>query len=279
MFGSSVRARLLRALLPPVLGLLVGEGWLISVLLPNERLNPAVVVALTILIAIAAFSGLITWIARRTGGTIEQAQAALGASEAKFRAVTDTASDAIVSVDGHGEIVLWNRAAETSFGYSAAEAIGQPLTIIMPERFRQAHRTAMDRVLSTAASMPARNTVEVAGRRKDGREFPIELTVAKASIETDTIVTAILRDITDRTRVEAERERLVHELEEALAQVKTLRGIISICAACKKVHTEGAWQAIESYVGAHTDAPFSHSLCPECIARLWPESGDLDPPP
>jgi PAS domain S-box-containing protein len=79
-------------------------------------------------------------------------------------------------------------------------------------------------------------------------------------------------DITERKHAEAERERLIADLNDALAKVKTLRGFIPICAACKKVRDDaGYWQAVEVYVRDRTEATFSHGMCPDCMARLYPE--------
>jgi PAS domain S-box-containing protein len=89
----------------------------------------------------------------------------------------------------------------------------------------------------------------------------------------------ISRDITERKRAEGERERMIGELQDALLNVKALRGLIPICAACKKVRDDsGYWGQIESYLLEHSEAEFSHSLCPECMKRLYPDvdvnSGD-----
>lgn len=86
----------------------------------------------------------------------------------------------------------------------------------------------------------------------------------------------ILRDITRRKQLELERQRLVAELREALAQVKSLQGLLPICANCKKVRNdEGYWQQIEYYLAEHSDAEFSHGLCPECVDNLYPELAEV----
>ncbi len=80
-----------------------------------------------------------------------------------------------------------------------------------------------------------------------------------------------ISDITERKRAEQERERLVKELETALAQVKTLRGLLPICANCKKIRDdEGYWHGVEAYVSEHSEARFSHGLCPDCMKELYP---------
>ena len=75
-----------------------------------------------------------------------------------------------------------------------------------------------------------------------------------------------------RKRIEMERERLIQELRAALARIKTLRGLIPICSNCKKIRNDqGFWQGLEAYVRQHSEADFSHSLCPECARELYPE--------
>ena len=79
-------------------------------------------------------------------------------------------------------------------------------------------------------------------------------------------------DITERKAAEQERERLVNELREALAEVKTLSGFLPICASCKNVRNDtGYWQQIESYLSEHANVEFTHGICPDCVAKLYPE--------
>jgi PAS domain S-box-containing protein len=164
------------------------------------------------------------------------------------------------------------------FGYAAEEVLGRPLTVLMPDRFHAGHSAAVDRVLSSGVSGRTGLPIELTGRRKGGSEFPLELSLADSSADTDPPFTAILRDTTARRAAEAEREALIAELQRALSEVRTLTGIIPICAGCKKVRDDaGYWQAVELYVGEHTGADFSHSLCPDCMTRLYPEFTE-DPP-
>jgi PAS domain S-box-containing protein len=80
------------------------------------------------------------------------------------------------------------------------------------------------------------------------------------------------RDITKRKHVEKEREKLVRELQEALAEVKTLSGLLPICASCKKIRDDkGYWRQIEAYIKDHSEAEFSHSICPECAEKIYPK--------
>jgi PAS domain-containing protein len=81
----------------------------------------------------------------------------------------------------------------------------------------------------------------------------------------------VIRDVTARREVELERERLIGELQRALADIKTLRGMLPICAGCKKIRDDkGYWQGLEQYLGEHAEVQFSHGLCPDCLKRYYP---------
>lgn len=82
----------------------------------------------------------------------------------------------------------------------------------------------------------------------------------------------VSRDVTERKRLEVERERLILELQEALHKVKTLSGMLPICASCKKIRDDkGYWNQIEGYIQDHSDALFTHGICPECTKKFFPE--------
>jgi CheY-like chemotaxis protein len=86
------------------------------------------------------------------------------------------------------------------------------------------------------------------------------------------ILTRALRYAIERHRILEERKKLIRKLQEALATVKTLKGLLPICAACKKIRDDnGYWSQLEIYIEAHSDAEFTHGLCPECRRRLFPE--------
>ncbi|MBU4054538.1 MAG: PAS domain-containing protein [Proteobacteria bacterium] len=85
----------------------------------------------------------------------------------------------------------------------------------------------------------------------------------------------LLRDITDRKKAEEELKTLITNLQNALIEIKTLKGIVPICANFKKIRDdEGFWEQVEAYVSKHTDAQFSHSICPDCLEKLYPEYQD-----
>ena len=95
--------------------------------------------------------------------------------EDRYRALVEAATDAIVSADGQGRIVSWNRAAERMFGYPAGEALGRPLTILIPEGLREAHERGLDRFASSGEARIMGRTVELDAVRADGTTFPWSL--------------------------------------------------------------------------------------------------------
>jgi PAS domain S-box-containing protein len=136
--------------------------------------------------------------------------------ENRFRALAETAHDAIFFTDPHGAVIFWNGAAESMFGYSAVEMAGRSLATIVPPRYRESHLRGIERAL--AGNLPVSGkTTEITGLRKDGHEFPIELTMATWQEKGESHLTAIARDITDRRQAEVElreREARYHTLFE-----------------------------------------------------------------
>lgn len=132
---------------------------------------------------------------------------ALRKSEAHFRSVAESANDAIISADNLGCIVFWNKAAEKTFGYTQEEVLGQPLTMLMPERYWEAHLRGMQHFLTTGEARVSGKLLELAALHKDGTEFPIDLSLASWRSRQEIFFTAILRDITERKRA---AEKLSH---------------------------------------------------------------------
>ena len=125
-------------------------------------------------------------------------QTALQASEAHHRAISESANDAIVTADAAGRIVDWNPAAERIFGYKIDEVRSKPLTMILPTRLRETPDGGLQRLLAGGESPAEGKTVEVAGRHRDGREFPLELSLARWKTDEGVFFAATLRDITER---------------------------------------------------------------------------------
>lgn len=143
----------------------------------------------------------------------------LQASEQRFRSLAETAGDAIVTADARGDITFLNPAAEALFGLQTSSALGRPVTLLMPERFHEAHRRGLRRFLDGGEPRVIGRTVELAGRTAAGEEFPIELSLSAWGRGDGTAFTAVIRDVTARKRKDEALRRYASELEAANAEL------------------------------------------------------------
>jgi PAS domain S-box-containing protein len=132
----------------------------------------------------------------------EQAELALRASEERLRAITDSAKEAIVSADSAGNIVSWSAGASAVFGYESQEVLDTPFVRLIPERAQAAYIRAFAEWVATSRSQLFDGTTESTGLRKDGTVFPIEISMSTWSTQQGRHITAIVRDITERRRLE-----------------------------------------------------------------------------
>jgi PAS domain S-box-containing protein len=140
----------------------------------------------------------------------KRAETALRLSEARFSGIISISADAIISIDAEQRITLFNDGAEAIFGYSRVETVGKPLEILIPERFRAAHRehvAAFAAGQSSARRMGER-VATILGRRKNGEEFPAEAAISNLAVDGGVILTVALRDVTERKRIEDEQRFL-----------------------------------------------------------------------
>jgi PAS domain S-box-containing protein len=155
----------------------------------------------------------------------KRAEEALRASEARFRGVTDAATDAIVSASGDGRVRSWNRGAERMFGWRADEIVGRPLTVIMPERLRVLHEQGLARVRQTGHSKLAGSVLELVAFHKDGREFPVELSIGVWDSSDGPAFSGVIRDITEQKKLADALRRSEEELRRQKQYVESLAEI------------------------------------------------------
>jgi len=199
----------------------------------------------------------------------KKAERELAQRTAYLHALIENSPLAIVVLDAQSHVTMCNPAFERIFLYREEEIAGADLDSLV----------APPESASEATEITKRSergeTVHTTGhrRRRDGSLVEVEIHGVPLMVKGEMRgAYAIYQDITERRRHEAERERLVQELQEALANVKTLRGLLPICASCKKVRDDGGyWSQIETYLRAHSEAEFSHGICPECARQLYPE--------
>ena len=142
----------------------------------------------------------------------------------------------------------------------------------MPQRFREAHARGMAKVVASGESRLIDETVELYGITKDGNEFPIELSLSTWQSGNERFYTGMIRDIAMRKQNEKELKQLIARLKDSLAKVRQLSGLLPICASCKKIRDDkGYWNQIEEYIRHHSEAEFSHGICPQCTQKLYPQ--------
>jgi PAS domain S-box-containing protein len=167
--------------------------------------------------------------------TVSKVRMALRESEAKFRSVMESAIDAIISGDAEGSIRSWNSAATALFGHTEAEVIGKPIDLIIPDRFREAHQKGIQRVSSGGPSHVIGKTVELAAIRKDGSEFPVELSLATWFLDDKRYYTGIIRDISERKQAEQKFRSVTESAIDAIISADHTGCIISWNKAATKI--------------------------------------------
>ncbi|MBK9517970.1 MAG: nuclear transport factor 2 family protein [Anaeromyxobacter sp.] len=194
----------------------------------------------------------------------QQTEAKLRESEALYRSILDASPDDITIADLEGRVLLVSSGAVPMFGgESAAQGTGRRVTdFLVPEdRARAMSRVAL--LLQGVAPGPS----EYRGLRLDGTTFDLEVNSAllRDAEGRPSKLVVVARDVTARKQTEA-------ALQQAVAQIKTLHGLLPICMHCKKIRDDqGQWSPVEVFVRERTDAEFSHGLCPQCLAAKYPD--------
>ncbi len=200
----------------------------------------------------------------------KKAQETLRESEERYRDLVEQAGIAITIDDAEGNIKYYNSEFSKLFGYekndSELKNIG---SLIHPYDKSWVMNFHIDRI--KGRDVPSR--YEFRGMKKDGSTVYVEVysvLLMEGSVFTGT--RSYLWDITERKKQEEERNNLVSELRNALNEVKKLSGLLPICSRCKSIRDDtGYWLKLEEYVSTHSDAQFSHGLCPSCMQELYPD--------
>jgi PAS domain S-box-containing protein len=175
----------------------------------------------------------------------------LGSSEARWKAVIDSAVDGIIVIDAHGRVEAFNPAAERLFGYSATEVLGRNVDMLMPSPYHEEHDTYLARYLATGRAKIIGTGREVQGRRKDGTTFPLHLSVGQITVHGDRKFAGILHDLSGRVQMEGQlREQaalaklgemaavIAHEVKNPLAGIRGAIQVLStqLSEGGKKAH-------------------------------------------
>ncbi len=238
-----------------------------------------------------------------------RAEEELAASQARYRAIVEDQVELVCRSLPDGTITFVNDSFCRYFGRSRADVVGQQLLAFIHSDDRdeidrivsqldEAHPVAVGesrawpsegelhwifwtvRLITDELGGPAELQAvgtDITQRRKMEEELSryrehLEQLVEERTKELQVANKRLREEVAQRIRVQTEREKLITELQDAMANIKTLKGLIPICASCKKVRNDqGYWQQVEVYVRDHSEADFSHGLCPECAKRFYPD--------
>ena len=203
----------------------------------------------------------------------EQLKNQLWENEQTVRSTLESINDLIFVLDKDGTFINYFQNPENpSLFIHPDKFMGKSYKKTMPRHVTELIDSAVSRVLASCETQTINYDLDIQGEKK---WFNTTLNPRVDSDEKYDGLTVITRDITERKQAEASRQKLIQELQNALAEVKTLSGLLPICASCKKIRDDkGYWNQIESYIRNHSEAEFSHSICPECVTKLYPELSD-----
>lgn len=206
---------------------------------------------------------------------IKKMHEALVQSEKRLNDITSSIAEGIYVMDRQGHLVFMNPEAERLLGWALEELDGGRIHDLI--HYKKADGTPLPleecpihNVIMSGRSFVSSDEVFV---RKDGAIFPVSV-VASPIMEDGIVVASVtaFRDISIMKDLEKERGKLIAGLTDALAKVKQLSGLLPICASCKKIRDDkGYWTQIESYIHEHSEAEFSHGICPGCAKKLYPQ--------
>jgi len=190
-------------------------------------------------------------------------------------AIVESSDNAIYGKNLDNQVVSWNPAAERLFGYRPEEIVGQSVVTLFPAS-RQEEWLEIMAAARRGDTLRIRDTERL---HKSGRLIPVSATISPIRNLGGEVIGAsfIEHDISrqkqaehERQVAQAEREKLVTDLQEAAKQIKSLRGLLPICSFCHKIrNADGSWERLEAYISSRTEAGFTHGFCPECIEKHY----------
>lgn len=186
-----------------------------------------------------------------------------------MKLVLDESADPIFNILTDGTYRYVNNAFAAPFNHSADEIIGKKIWDIFSADEAEKRMNAIRKAVDSGEVVVF--DVRVPFEKSD-LYFITTVKPVRDSSGNITSVICISKNITDRKNDEMQREKLIKELSEAVARINVLSGMLPICAACKKIRNEeGYWTQIEEYISKRSDAEFSHSICPDCANKLYPD--------
>ncbi len=259
----------------------------------SSMASGAVIIAIGAIVIVVS-TGFLFWVVRE-----------LEKSEERLRVIVESAHDGIVTTDEFGMIESVNARVMTLFGYRPGKLIGEHLSMLLSSAYgERGEGESFIQYLAREKMGGLGVSHVVHGLHQDGHQFFMDIAVNEARLGGGTFYTVMLRDVTERVAAQrvlhqskdelerrvkertaaleesnarlhdeiTRRKALIQELQTAIGEIKTLSGLLPICASCKKIRDDkGYWNQIEVFIRDHSDAEFSHGICPDCIQQLYPE--------
>ncbi|MCX5814130.1 MAG: PAS domain-containing protein [Proteobacteria bacterium] len=200
---------------------------------------------------------------------LRRAQAELDATRVRYFDLYDLAPVGYCTLSEQGLILEATLMAATLLGVSRGDLVKLPLSRFIHQEDQDTYYLNYKRLLDTRTPQ----VCELRIVRRDGARFCVRMQ-AIAAQESDgmPVCRVVISDITALKEAEEEREKLILELQEAFSKVKMLSGLLPVCASCKKIRNDkGYWEQIEVYIRDHSEATFTHGICPACAEQLYPE--------
>ncbi len=201
-------------------------------------------------------------------------------AEDLFRLIADHLSDVAWVIDLEGRFTYVSPSVERLRGYRPEEIVGSMFEdALMPDEGREIRQMFPGVLERFRSSRTAQVRHFVTQPCRDGHTIPSEILTNGIYDESGNLIAilGVTRDISEQYRLEQELRAAKEEAERALAEVRTLSGLLPICSCCKKIRDDqGFWARVEDYISSHTGARFSHGMCPDCLTRYYPECGAED---
>jgi PAS domain S-box-containing protein len=199
----------------------------------------------------------------------KQAEEALKESEEKYSNLFHFSNDGIFLHDLEGNILDVNQKTLDQLGYTKSDMLPFKIHDFHPPEALEKSQWAFETIIREGFV-----SFETEFKKKSGEVFTAEVSSSLFEIGDKKVIQGIVRDITERKQAEEEREKLINELQKAIEEIKTLRGILPLCSFCNKIRDDkGYWEQVDVYIHKHLQADISHSLCPDCTKEHYP---DLD---
>jgi len=199
----------------------------------------------------------------------EQGEQALREMEERFRLMVENSHDIMTVRDADGKVRYTSPSISRIMGYTQEQMVGSTgFELVHPDE-----RSTVENALREFWKNPgARGTIQFRAKHATGSWISLEVT-AYNLLDHPAIQGVVIngRDISQRKQEESGKDQMIAELQQTIANVKTLTGVLPICASCKKIQEGGGWRQIEAYVRDRSQVEFSHTMCPECTSLWYPE--------